>query len=105
MRRAADVVRRNIREGDWFARWGGDEFVLALWDASVFASPEALLQRISSDLKASPVRLPQGRELALPISAGAHKFSGEEDPNDLLFKADKSMYGAKQQGRPWVLTA
>src|ERR671911_2234168 len=41
IRHVADLIRRNVREDDWLARWGGDEFVLALWDGSVFASPEA----------------------------------------------------------------
>ncbi len=105
LRRVADVIRRNIREGDWLARWGGDEFVLVLWDTSVFSSPESLLQRISRDLKASPVCLPQGPELVLSISAGARTCSGGETPQELLSEADKAMYDAKRQGRPWVLSA
>ena len=61
LRQVAQVIRRNVREGDWLARWGGDEFVLSLWDASVFASPEAVLGRINADLRRSPVRLPGER--------------------------------------------
>src|SRR5215216_1043751 len=53
LRHVAWVIRRNVREGDWLARWGGDEFVLALWDASVFASPEAVLGRINAGLRRS----------------------------------------------------
>ncbi|MDQ3318040.1 MAG: GGDEF domain-containing protein [Actinomycetota bacterium] len=48
IRHVAQGMRRNVREGDWLARWGGDEFILALWDASVFASPEAVLGRITT---------------------------------------------------------
>ncbi len=99
----ADVIRRKIRQGDWLARWGGDEFVLALRDASPFAQTEALLQRIVKDLKNSPVRLPQGEELTLSVTVGASRYSGEEDLRELLSKADEAMYEAKREGRPWIL--
>jgi diguanylate cyclase (GGDEF)-like protein len=103
LRHVARVIRRNVREGDWLARWGGDEFVLSLWDASVFASPEAVLGRISQGLKESPVRLPLGEELVLSISVGARRYAGEDDIRELLAKADAAMYEAKREGRAWVL--
>jgi diguanylate cyclase (GGDEF)-like protein len=99
----ADVIGRSVREGDWLCRWGGDEFVLALWDDSVFASPEAVLGRINADLRRSPVRLPGGGELVLSISVGAHRYAGEDDLRELLAKADAAMYQAKREGRAWVL--
>jgi diguanylate cyclase (GGDEF)-like protein len=103
IRHVADLIRRNVREDDWLARWGGDEFVLALWDGSVFASPEAVLGRINAALRESPVRLPQGEELMLGISVGAHRYAGEDDLRELLAKADAAMYQAKREGRAWVL--
>jgi diguanylate cyclase (GGDEF)-like protein len=103
LRHVARVIRRNVREGDWLARWGGDEFVLSLWDASVFASPEAVLGRIGRGLKESAVRLPLGEELVLSISVGAHRYAGEKDIRELLAKADAAMYEAKREGRAWVL--
>jgi diguanylate cyclase (GGDEF)-like protein len=103
IRHVADVIGRSVREGDWLARWGGDEFVLALWDDSVFASPEAVLGRINAELRRSPVRLPGGEELVLSISVGAHRYAGEDDLRELLAKADAAMYQAKREGRAWVL--
>jgi diguanylate cyclase (GGDEF)-like protein len=103
IRHVADVIRRNVRESDWLARWGGDEFVLALHEASPFAPTEAALQRIVADLKNSPVRVQRGGELVLTVSVGAVRYSGEGDPRDLLHKADEAMYEAKREGRPWVL--
>src|SRR5215203_4577932 len=100
----ARVIRRNVREGDWLARWGGDEFVLSLWDASVFASPETVLGRINADLRRSRVPLPEGEELVLSISVGAHRYAGEDDIRELLAKADAAMYEAKREGRAWVLS-
>ena len=104
LRHVALVIGRNVREGDWLCRWGGDEFVLALWDASVFASPEAVLGRINAGLRGSPVRLPGGEELVLSISVGAHRYAGEDDLRELLAKADAAMYEAKREGRAWVLS-
>jgi diguanylate cyclase (GGDEF)-like protein len=104
LRHVARVIGRNVREGDWLARWGGDEFVLALWDASVFASPEAVLGRINADLRRSPVRLTGREDLMLSISVGAHCYAGEDDIRELLAKADAAMYEAKREGRAWVLS-
>jgi len=103
IRHVADVVRGNVREGDWLARWGGDEFVLALWDSSVFASPGAVLGRINNALRESPARLPGGEELVLSVSVGGCRYAGEEDVRELLAKADAAMYEAKREGRAWVL--
>ena len=103
IRHVAGAMRRNIREGDWVARWGGDEFVLGLWDASLFAQTEAVLRRIGGALREDPLRLPGGEELALSVSAGACRYSGEDDPRELLSKADAAMYEAKREGRAWVL--
>jgi diguanylate cyclase (GGDEF)-like protein len=103
LRHVARVIRRSVREGDWLCRWGGDEFVLALWDASVFASPAAVLGRINAGLRRSPVRLVGGEELVLSISVGAHRYAGENDIRELLAKADVAMYEAKRWGRAWVL--
>ena len=104
IRHVADVIGRNIRESDWLARWGGDEFVLALHDASPFAATELVLQRIVTDLKDSPMRLPQGAEVALTITIGASRHSGEADLRELVAKADEALYEAKREERPWILS-
>ena len=103
IRHVADVMARSVREGDWLSRWGGDEFVLALWDESVFASPEAVLGRINAELRRSPVHLPGEEEMVLSVSVGAHRYAGEVDLRELLAKADAAMYQAKREGRAWVL--
>jgi diguanylate cyclase (GGDEF)-like protein len=103
IQQVAEVMRRKTRKGDWLARWGGDEFVMVMWDASVFASAEMVFGRINADLAQSPIRLPQGGELLLSVSVGACRYSGEDDIRELLSQADAAMYEAKREGRPWVL--
>jgi diguanylate cyclase (GGDEF)-like protein len=104
IRHVANVIRRNIRESDWLARWGGDEFVLALHDPSPFGATELVLQRIVSDLKNSPVQVSQGEKVVVTIAIGASRYSGEADLRDLVAKADETLYAAKREERPWVLS-
>jgi diguanylate cyclase (GGDEF)-like protein len=104
IRHVAEVIWRNIRESDWLARWGGDEFVLALHEASPFAATELVLQRIVRDLKDSPVRLSEGLELVLTLTIGARRYSGEADLRELVAKADEALYEAKREERPWILS-
>ena len=105
LRHVARVIQRSVRESDWLFRWGGDEFIISLWDASVFASPEAVLGRINAGLRRSPVRLPGGEDLLLSISVGAQRYAGENDIRELLAKADAAMYEAKREGRAWVFAS
>lgn len=107
LRHVSMVMRRNVREGDWIARWAGDEFLLVMHDASAFAQTEAVLQRIVKALRQSPARLPGGAELTLSVTVGAVRYAGGTDPRadleGLFAKADAAMYEAKREGRAWVL--
>ena len=100
----ANVIRRTFRPSDWLARWGGDEFVFALYDATPFTPTDVILQRITSSLRDRPLQLPNGNELTLTITIGASRYSNEEDPHKLLAKADDAMYEAKREGRPWIFS-
>lgn len=101
LRHVVEVVERNVRTGDWLARWGGDEFVLALWGAeSGHPSAEATLERIGEDLRRDAVRLPQGAEVRLTLSAGACRYAGAgETAQELLSRADRALYRAKRDGQ------
>ena len=76
--------RYQCSRAGWLAHWGGDELILSLHDASPFAATEALLQRIVADVKASPVRLPQGDELTLTVTLGTRRYSEEDDWRSLF---------------------
>lgn len=109
-RHVARVMRDNMREGDWVARWAGDEFLGVLHDASAFAPAEAVLRRIATALRESPARPPGGGELTLGVTVGAVRYPGGADAGDpepdlegLFARADAAMYEAKRGGRARVL--
>ncbi len=55
----ADTVRRNVRDTDVLARWGGEEFVLLLCDTPA-AAAVALMERVRQAVQAMQVPVPQG---------------------------------------------
>ena len=99
LRHLANIIERNIRNSDWFARWGGDEFVVALWDPSDSSGAEAVLHRIAEELRQNPARLPRGVEERLSVSAGIASYRGGEGAQKLFERADAALLRAKRQGR------
>jgi diguanylate cyclase (GGDEF)-like protein len=103
----AEVLGRNVREGDWIARWGGDEFVVDIWHAQgeEEASVEQVLERVAENLRENPVVLPNGEEALLTFSGGVCQWQPMDDSGRLLAKADEALYRAKAKGGETVIHA
>ena len=95
----AEVLGRNLRAGDWVARWGGDEFVVSMWHAGEEEpAVEQALERVAEDLRANPVALPNGEEALLTFSGGVCRWEPGDEAAGLLSKADEALYRAKSEG-------
>ena len=101
----AEVLGRNVREGDWIARWGGDEFVVDIWHAEEELSVERVLERVAEDLRENPVVLPNGEEALLTFSGGVSRWQLGDDSGKLVSKADEALYRAKAKGGGTVVHA
>ena len=96
--RFAEVLKRNVRAGDWVARWGGDEFVVGLWNTQAEQPTERAPERIAEDLRENPVVLPEGEEVHLAFSGGACLWKPGDDVRELVSRADEALYQAKAKG-------
>jgi diguanylate cyclase (GGDEF)-like protein len=94
----AEVLSRNVRAGDWIARWGGDEFVVGMWYTQEGQPTKRVLERIAEDLRESPVVLPDGEEMLLTFSAGTCRWKPGDDVLGLVSRADVALYRAKAEG-------
>ncbi len=99
----ADVLRANVRGNDAAVRWGGEEFLVLLFDASLETAHE-VAKRIQADLRANV-----GRPVAWPLTlsvgvAGGRPPTGSADLRHWITVADLALYHAKNAGRDRVET-
>ena len=92
-------LRAGVRDGDFIARMGGDEFAVVLTNDGEDAAAHAVAARLKATLER-------------PVHLGTHTVSVEasmgvaltaehgHDSDDLLQGADLAMYEAKRRARP-----
>jgi two-component system cell cycle response regulator len=95
----AEVAARlahAVRGGDELARWGGDEFVAILPDTDRAGVARAA-ERLRAGVAAGPIHV-DGAALDVTVSVGWAHWAGDT-PADLLARADRALYAAKDAGR------
>jgi two-component system cell cycle response regulator len=91
----AKILQQSFRESDIIARIGGDEFVVLF--VSTDENSERLLTRLHENLK--DYNDQRSRRYPLSISVGTAQFDPESPVSidELLSKADASMYAQKRK--------
>ncbi|OQA05984.1 MAG: Response regulator PleD [bacterium ADurb.Bin374] len=105
LREVSMILRRNIRSTDIAARYGGEEFVIILPETTQ-SDARIVAERIRRDTAKFdfPALAPGQPPLHCTISIGVAGFPLNADSKDeLIQKADSSMYQAKDQGRNRVV--
>jgi diguanylate cyclase (GGDEF)-like protein len=97
LRTLAQAIQKDIREEDYVARYGGDEFVLiltypCLTDAVVCAQR---LRKLSENLSFQGF----SESFQITISIGVTVYQPFESTDSLLTRADHALYRAKVNGR------
>ena len=92
----ASLLAECVRRGDWCARWGGDEFVLAVYQAD--AGADLVFNRVLTELESKPCQVRQNVTLYLGVSIGVAVYQRGMAVEKLLQQADQAMYQAKLQG-------
>jgi diguanylate cyclase (GGDEF)-like protein len=103
LRRLGDLLRHAFRGEDVVARWGGEEFVVALFGSTREAGVRRLTELLHL-LNREPITAPDGRRFSVTFSAGVAEFSEDgADLDSLCRAADQALYLAKHAGRHRVL--
>jgi diguanylate cyclase (GGDEF)-like protein/putative nucleotidyltransferase with HDIG domain len=99
LREVAHIIEGQLREYDFLARYGGDEFV-ALVQEVVGAQVEELCARIENAVSKFELPLGKNRVARVGISVGTATFGiGGETLDQLVVAADNEMYRVKSNHR------
>jgi diguanylate cyclase (GGDEF)-like protein/PAS domain S-box-containing protein len=98
LREVAVRLGHCVRESDLIARLGGDEFAILQCEIREPANAGELASKIQSAL-ACPYNI-DGQEVSISVSIGICPYDSDvADADEMLSKADRALYRAKERGR------
>ncbi|MBM3267130.1 MAG: diguanylate cyclase [Candidatus Sericytochromatia bacterium] len=103
LRLVAQTIRRNIREDDMAARFGGEEMLVLMPDTPLEGAL-VLAERLREAVASAALVGPNGDPLSVTISIGVAQMGPDESPHDVVEHADQAMYVSKKGGRNRVTT-
>jgi diguanylate cyclase (GGDEF)-like protein len=99
LKQVAQELRTMLRESDILARFGGDEFIVALPETN----PDQA-EAVAEKLRRMTVRVPEGDKHGVPtvrLSVGMSRVEREDDaPEQILEAADHALYEWKRRRHP-----
>jgi diguanylate cyclase (GGDEF)-like protein len=105
LRHVGALMAGQLRKTDVAARWGGEEFLVALAQVPLEGAL-AFAERLRAAVEATPYRLPNGKPLELTVSIGvATAIHADAGADELVAAADRALYDAKRSGRNCVVAA
>jgi diguanylate cyclase len=97
LRMVAQLIDNRIRESDFFARVGGEEFAMLLPGTGTGDA-----QRIAEEIRATVEQSGfnhKGNPVQITVSCGLTEFRSGDTPELVFERADQSLYNAKKSGR------
>ncbi|MES2351867.1 MAG: diguanylate cyclase [Pseudomonadota bacterium] len=97
------IVKDTLRSMDVIARFGGEEFLILMPETTVEAA-SSTMTRLQRELTRH-FFLHDNEKVLITFSAGVALRRPNEEQTDLVKRADKAMYTAKQTGKNRVVVA
>lgn len=100
---AAELVTKALRGSDLIARFGGEEFIIALRHTDC-KTALSLLQTMVESIAAEQIEVGIGHRISFTVSIGvAAVTNNKKSIDDWVAIADKRLYAAKRKGKNCVV--
>lgn len=103
LKQFSEIIKKSIREVDYAARFGGEEFVLLLVNTDIEQSI-SVAERIRQTLDEFNFN-DIAPALNVTVSIGMSNFKEYNSLQETLMSADNRMYAAKEKGRNMVVAS
>jgi len=97
----AATLQHNVRTTDILGRWGGEEFLIILYDIASLETLQAVADKLRALVEFSRLDL-ENLSVTATISVGGTLFQPGDTPETAVRRADQLMYQSKQGGRNHV---
>lgn len=97
----ANTVNSNLRESDWIARWGGDEFLVVFPNIDSGTSNNVLI-RVMDILKETKIKADE-KIFNMSISIGITELKDDDDYTSILKRVDMALLEAKNKGKSTIV--
>lgn len=104
----AKVIRGQLREYDIAGRYGGEEFSILLPFTEIHEA-KMVAERLRSAIESKTIDISkvnpdiETKNINITISLGIYELKENDNVEDLIIKADKALYQAKNTGRNKVV--
>ncbi|NRA25098.1 MAG: GGDEF domain-containing protein, partial [Oleispira sp.] len=97
----ARSLQSNLRDSDFIARFGGEEFIVLMPETSA-EEAKFVADKLRKKIEESPFNFKK-EPVQITISFGISEFSQGESLEEVFQRADKALYKAKENGRNQVM--
>ena len=99
LKMVAATLRYSLRDNDVVGRWGGEEFLIILYDVDSLNSLRNICEKLRTLVQFSPIELEGKGAIGVTVSIGATLLQPNDTPETIVNRADGLMYRSKQSGR------
>ncbi|WP_319025067.1 diguanylate cyclase [Nisaea nitritireducens] len=100
--RVTRIIEDTLRPYDSIYRFGGEEFLICLPDSGP-EDARRVLDRVRNTISETPISIDTGDPLSITVSFGVAQLVPRRSLKDIMERADRALYEAKNGGRNQVV--